>query len=268
VPASITAGEASDAGQKSMEHLYGILLACSANEEQLTKDLAAARREPGNPDRALLRRASEQLIDTYDAKRAMALFAKFKRNGTWQVPTLTVLRAIGKLDDAAFTSDERLKYMPPNLREFWNPKNDFRLKTMTPEDYAMQRKVFKRNLELVGAMHRAGVDILAGTDVLNPFCFPGFSLHDELALLVEAGLSPMAALLSATRNPARYLDQLKDFGTVEPGKLADLVLLDADPLKDIKNTRKIASVIVGSKLLTKDMLDKMLADVESTANKK
>jgi imidazolonepropionase-like amidohydrolase len=150
----------------------------------------------------------------------------------------------------------------------WNPKDDFRFKTMTQEDFALQRKMFKRNLELVGAMHRAGVEFLAGTDVLNPYCFPGFSLHDELELLVNAGLSPMAALQTATRNPARYLDQEKDFGTVAQGKLADLVLLEADPLKDIQNTRKIASVIVAGKLLTRETLDKLLADIEAEANKK
>jgi len=268
VPYSVTAGEASDAGQKSMEHLYGILLACSSREEELTKLLAAARQDPAKPDRAMLRRANEQLLDTYDDAKAAVLFAKFKKNGTWQVPTLTVLRALGNLDDKDFVADKRLKYMPPSVRDFWNPKTDFRLMSMTEEDYALQRKVFKRNLGLVGAMHRAGVEFLAGTDVLNPYCFPGFSLHDELELLVSAGLSPMAALQTATRNPARYLGQEKDFGTVAQGKLADLVLLDADPLQDINNARKIASVIVGGKILTREMLDKLLTDIEAEANKK
>src|SRR5262249_27449919 len=176
--------------------------------------------------------------DTYDATKAAALFARFKANGTWQVPTLTVLRALGRMDDKEFTNDARLRYLPPAVRDDWNPKYDFRLKAMTKEDFARQRRIFKRDLERVGAMPRAGVELLAGSDLPNPYCFPGFSLHDELELLVEAGLSPMAALQTATRNPAKYLDQLKDFGTVEQGKIADLVLLEADPLQDIKNTRK------------------------------
>jgi imidazolonepropionase-like amidohydrolase len=120
----------------------------------------------------------------------------------------------------------------------------------------------------VGALRRAGVGILAGTDVLNPYCFPGFSLHDELEWLVKAGLSPMEALQSATRNPALYLDRPKDLGTVERGKIADLVLLEADPLKDITNTRKIAAVVAGGKLLPKETLHKMFADAEAAANKK
>jgi imidazolonepropionase-like amidohydrolase len=268
VPWSLSAAEASDAGQKSIEHLNGILLACSSKEEELTRDLSVARKEPLSPDRALLRRVNQQLADTYDAKKAAALFAKFKANGTWQDPTLTVLRSIATLDDENRTTDNRLKYMPSSVRESWNPKTDFRFKNTTKEDFAQQRTMFERNLKLVGEMHRAGVGFLAGTDVLNPYCFPGFSLHDELELLVKAGLSPMDALQTATRNPAVFLGREKDLGTVESGKLADLLLLDADPLTDIKNTKKIANVIVAGKLLTREALDKMLADVEATAGKK
>src|SRR5262249_44669529 len=121
---------------------------------------------------------------------------------------------------------------------------------------------------VVGSMPKAGVKLLAGTDVATPFCFPGFGMHDELGLLVEAGLSPLAALQTATGNPAQFLGREKDLGTVEKGKLADLVLLDADPLKDIKNTTKIASGIVGGKLLSREALDKMLAEVETEASKK
>src|SRR5919201_905900 len=112
-------------------------------------------------------------------------------------------------------------------------------------------------------MRRAGVEFLAGTDALNPFCFPGFSLHDELALLVSAGLTPMEALQAATRNPARYLGTIDTFGTIEKGKTADLVVLDADPLADIHNTTRIAGVIVGGRYFPKTALDEMLAGIEA-----
>jgi adenine deaminase len=115
-------------------------------------------------------------------------------------------------------------------------------------------------------MRRAGVKFIAGTDLANPYCFPGFSLHDELGLLVQAGLTPMEALQAATYNAAEFLGMRDSLGTVEAGKIADLVLLDANPLEDIGNTRKIAAVVVGGKYYPKNSLDEMLAKVEAIAN--
>lgn len=115
-------------------------------------------------------------------------------------------------------------------------------------------------------MQKAGVGILAGTDTSNPFCMPGFSLHDELGLLVKAGLTPLQALQTATLNPAEFLGKEKEFGAIEKGKAADLVLLDANPLDDIANTTRISSVIYGGKLFSRSDLDKMLADVQELAS--
>jgi imidazolonepropionase-like amidohydrolase len=100
-----------------------------------------------------------------------------------------------------------------------------------------------------------------------PYCFPGFGLHDELALFVRAGLSPMEALQAATYNPAKCLGKLDSMGTVERGKVADLVLLEANPLEDISNTQKIAAVVVGGEIFDKTALRKMLAQVEAAAKK-
>ena len=116
-------------------------------------------------------------------------------------------------------------------------------------------------------MHRSGVGLLAGSDAANPYVVPGFSLHEELVLLVEAGLSPTAALETATRNPAEYLGLRASLGTVEPGKIADLVVLDADPTVDITNTRKIAAVIVGGRWISKREIEEMLAVLEAMAAK-
>jgi hypothetical protein len=267
VPIAVSAEEASDAGQKSFEHLLGILPACSTRSEELADaaraDLAddlAAKRPAFWGART---KASRQLmLDTYSSEKAAALFATLKKNGTWQCPTLTLLRTTAFADDpASFTNDPRLKYMPPRMKADWNPPG-------IAQDYgdpAFAGKEFKKDLEVVGAMQKAGVGILAGTDTSNPYCMPGFSLHDELGLLVKAGLTPMEALQAATLNPARFLGTEKDFGTIEAGKVADLVLLDANPLDDIANTKKIVSVIYGGKLFSRAEIDRMLAQVEALA---
>jgi hypothetical protein len=222
VPGAVSVIEASDAGQKSIEHLTGVLGACSTREEELRKagEEAWANLPPGQafPSRATLRPLSRQALETFSPEKANALFAHLARNHTWQCPTLTVLRNMAFIQDPAIRNDPRVRYMPPEIVSGWDPKGDFRLKDRTEEDVELQRVAYRKLKELVGPMRRAGVEFLAGTDVLNPYCFPGFSLHDELTLLVEAGLSPMEALQAATLNPARYLGQDKDLGTVEKGQ--------------------------------------------------
>jgi imidazolonepropionase-like amidohydrolase len=113
---------------------------------------------------------------------------------------------------------------------------------LQPESVARQEREFRELLALVGLLNRSGVRLLAGTDLAASILYPGFSPHDDLALLVEAGLTPMQALQTATRNPAQMLRR-NDLGTIAAGKLADLVLLDADPLADIRNTQKIRAVV-------------------------
>jgi imidazolonepropionase-like amidohydrolase len=265
LPGAIRAAEASAAGMKSMEHLQGLLLAVSGDEEGVRREQAALFKRPRTPERdAAIRATAIRAIETYDAARAAALWQALKANGTWQVPTLTVLRYEAFANDPAHAADPRLRYVSAYVRNMWASAQAGRIKDVPPEAFAFQARFFKRRLALVGEMHRAGVGILAGSDVLNPYCYPGFGLHDELALLVEAGLSPMAALQAATRDAAAFL-QRNDFGTVEAGKLADLVLLDADPLQDIRNTRRIAAVVAGGKLHARAALERMLADAEARA---
>lgn len=273
VPLTLSAAEASDAGQKSIEHLSGILLVASSQEGQLRQQSLSAMTggEAGkgidSKTRRILRDMNERLLATYDPSRAAGLFARLAQNGTWQCPTLTVLRSIASLDDPAFVADPRLRYMPLGVRASWDPTTDPRLATKTAEDYALDRRTLRKQFEIVGTMKRAGVRFLAGTDVQNPFAFPGFSLHDELSLLVEAGLTTLEALQSATINPATYLGTDRSFGTIATGKAADLLLLDANPIDDIRNTKRIAAVIIRGRLIDRAGLDNMLAMAERAAAK-
>ena len=264
---AVSLSEASDAGQKSVEHLTGVLLAASSREDQFRKELVEAMSadNPFSATGAINQRRAKELRESYDPVKAAALYRRLARNRTWQTPTLTVLRAMANLDDPRFIDDPRLKYVAPSVRQTWDPHADFRLKQRTKEDWNQARLTYDLYVKVVGEMRREGVQFLAGTDVLNPFCFPGFSLHDELALLNGAGLTPMEAIQAATRGAADYLGILDSFGTVEKGKTADLVVLDANPLDDIHNTQKIAGMMIGGRYLPKASLEKMLGDVEAVA---
>lgn len=265
VPQSVTVSEAAGAGMRCMEHLTGILTECSSKEAELRKPNPAITDYTSDEGRAARRRANREAVESYDSKKAGVFFARLARESLWQCPTLTVLRNIAHLNDPGITTDERLKYMPESTRKMWDPANDFRFKSRTAEDFEVSRQAYRKQLEVVGAMQRAGVGILAGTDVLNPYCFPGFSLHDELELLVSAGLTPMEALQAATWNPARFLGREKELGSVAKGKLADLVLLDANPLESIGNTRRIGAVVANGRLYSRAELDAMLAEIGKLA---
>jgi hypothetical protein len=273
VPFLVTALEASDAGQKSIEHFEGILLACSTVEPELRKTLEEAIKGAKDIDQIktsvvrALNETSFRALETYSPEKAAALFARFAANGTWQAPTLVVHRMAAFLEDSNFTNDPRLKYVRREIRDSWKNQDDFRLKNRTVQNSARYKMAFQNRLESILAMHRAGVKMLAASDALVFYVVPGFSLHDELELFVRAGLTPMEALQTATRNPAIYLGLIDTLGTVEEGKKADLVLLEANPLENISNTKRITAVIVNGSLIPKVSLDKMLMDVERAANK-
>lgn len=269
VPTSITSIEASDAGQKSIEHLGKTLEDSSGAPDVMRK----AQAEPTSmKDFSSFPRKLAKVYDvalaTYSDQKAKEIFAHFRKNKTWQVPTLRVKYVRAFIDELDSRGDWRAKYIPESERQWWKPKVGFFFRYRTPEFIIANKKYFQKELELVGEMQRAGVQILAGTDTNAAYAVPGFSLHDELALLVQAGLSPMQALQTATRNPAEFLGELKSSGTIEKGKIANLILLDANPLDDIKNTTQIFAVIQNGKYLSKDNLQKMLTEVEASANKK
>lgn len=261
VPFSMSATEVSELGQKSIEHSTDVFISASHNEAELRKAL----RNLSNPalSNQTRNRVEIEAIENYDGRKADDLFARFVRNGTWLCPTLTARNATTVSDFAEISNDTRMKYIPFSVRENWT--NIFKQRIAPIGNLEQRRKRFESHVELAGKMRRAGVSILAGTDTgwANPLTFAGFTLHDELALLVKSGFSPLEALQSATLNPAKFLGLEKTLGTVEKGKAADLVLLDANPLENIANTKKISAVIVGGRYLSKEKLEEMLSNTEA-----
>jgi hypothetical protein len=260
LPYGVRASEASDAGQRSIEHLDGIAIACSKHEQSIIRELRPLHYiEKMN--------LVAEAFRSMDAAQCQALFAQFRRNGTWQVPTLTVHRGMAFLNDGHFTSDPRRVYMSGEVRSRWEPQNDFRFRRWAPAEFELHRGLFNADKKMVGLMFQAGVPLLAGTDAMNPFCFPGFSLHDEVALLVESGLTPLAALQSATLRPAEFLGRTEELGLIAPGKRADLVLLSADPLADIHNTRQIQAIWLRGRYFHRAALDHLLEDAKHRTGK-
>jgi imidazolonepropionase-like amidohydrolase len=254
VPIYVSLTEASNAGQKSIEHLTGFALAASSEETQLRQQLLQAN---ATHDRAAYFAAGQRASETFDAAKAAVLISLLAKNNTWQVPTLVWTQTQADLEHAP---QEFLKYVPASIRTQW------KLPQTSPEQLAEYKRDAAHNPEIVKAMQRRAVRLLAGSDGPDPMVVPGFSLHRELELLVENGLTPIQALQTATLNPAQFLGMGEKYGTVEKGRIADLVLLDENPLTDIRNTSKIAGVMVEGKYHSREELDRILATIETGAS--
>jgi imidazolonepropionase-like amidohydrolase len=228
----VGAAHASDSGQRSLEHLLAIPAPCTVAESLALQPRFAVQ--------GALGRCSTADLDT--------LYARFVRNGTWVTPTFTAQYEVAQWPERAVPGDSLTVYLPDTLRRYVAgifPMPD----SVPPGADSVGRAMFAKRLRQVAAMHRRGVAVLTGTDAPLRNSPPGFGLHEELALLVQGGLSPFDALRAATLEPARYFGMLDSAGTVAPGRVADLVLLDADPLADIRHTRRIVAVVSNGQLI-------------------
>ena len=229
-------------------------------EEEILAELraAAAGPDPVQAYAAAFFGMLPRFLETFDPDKVKALATRFVANQTWFTPTLILGQNAALAGDPAQIADPRLRYLPSEVVASWNPQGDVRPVARTAEDRAMTRQLMETGAAITETMQRTGVPLMAGTDTGLPYVFPGFSLHDELALLVEAGLTPLEALQAATRNTAQAMGLGDELGTVEVGKLADLVLLDADPLAAITNTTRIAAVVANGRLLEQPELRGLL----------
>jgi imidazolonepropionase-like amidohydrolase len=253
VPDEVSVWDAIDARQKSMEHLMGVALACSREEDQLRRLLLDSERQN---DLAKRREYSRRVLDTYDPARAEKLFQRMALFESWQTPTLVMWSRTYNLDSAERFGNPEQKRLPQSVRADWPTPTT----AAAPGAMAgLIQRAWDLDRGIVARMQADGVPLLAGTDTGDPWSYPGAELHQELELLVEAGLTPAQALRTATVNAAKFLDADDSFGGVVPGGLADLVLLSADPLDDIRNTRRIDGVFVGGVWLPKQKLDALVA---------
>ena len=264
LPGSVRVVQASNVGQRSLEH-GAYLSGGSTYEEGAIKqetsgpNVMEEAQRTGNfsliPED--IAKKGDELLDHLNSDRLAQLYKTFAKNGTYLAPTLVVQHARVYVDDISKTPDPRNRYISKTELEAWKPENDMFSKYRTPRYVAYQKRQYTETLKGIKLAEQLGVQLLAGTDVVAPWTYPGFSLHDELGLLVEAGLKPLEALRTATINPAEFFG-MKDVGIIASGMKANLVLLDADPLENIANMKKISSVIMRGRLYTRSQLDDLL----------
>jgi hypothetical protein len=202
------------------------------------------------------------MLDEHDAQMAESIFVAMKREGTWYVPTHLTRWVDAYADDASVRDDPLLRYLHPLMKWQWLEDVDATLaRDPSPEARETYREFYRKGLELTGAAHKAGVKILVGTD----YIVAGAYVHRELEQLVKAGLTPAEALHAATLAPAEYFGLQDEFGVVAPGKVADLILLGANPLDDIRNTWRIEQVVFNGNLYDRDALDLISNHVQRQA---
>ncbi|MFI6293971.1 amidohydrolase family protein [Nonomuraea sp. NPDC050790] len=272
VPARVPVQDAVRLGQHSVEHLYGLRMSTSARAAEIYAELAAMPADPAHPEWWGRRwwHLERDAVATYDPARAARLFDAMARRGTWASPTLATLQRFRRTPEDLLTDPvltARLRYIPASVRGWWEEEVLYYRPRLSPEEVQRWAAYFQAQLRLLGAMAEAGVGVVAGTDAGGAYIFPGFDLHTELGFLVEAGLSPMAALRAASAEAARCAGLGRVSGTVTAGRFADLVILDADPLADIANTRRIHAVVSRGRYLGPDARASLLAAVETAARK-
>ncbi len=248
------------AGQDSVEHARLFLLECYAD--------AAEFRAQSDPYSAYTPALRKRLVDEHDPDRCNTLIKTMADSNTWWTPTLQTLRIGALAGNPAYRADPRLKYIPYLFQKLmWTPDADRQAVESTDDSGRnVGADMYVLALQHVGQAHGAGVKILTGTDAFDSYVFPGFSTHDELVELVAAGLSPADALRTATIDAAIFSGVQDEFGSIETGKAADMLLLNANPLLDIRNTQRIEGLFFNGQFFERSALDHLLEFAEQQAS--
>ena len=256
IPIALTVQQAVDAGIRSIEHLDYAYKAGVKDEAAIAADFAAKR-----IDRA---QANARLDAGFDRDTAMAAYRGFAAKGVFVTPTLNGGRILDFLDQDDHHADPYLAYIGPKLQATYAWRVE-RAAKATPAQIQARHQEYHQVAAVLPMLQQAGVRIMAGTDAgfLNSFNYPGIGLHDELSLFVKEGLSPAQALSAATRAGPAWFGTLDRYGAVAPGKAADLVLLERNPLEDIEATRSIQYVVLRGQGYDRKALDALLAQTRA-----
>ena len=260
-PLSLTPLQAIEAGASDFQHLRNLEFGCARNSQQLLAErqriLAASADQQGSKTRSEIHTAQKQrALAEQDTAKCGALIKAMKKHGVYQTPTLTITTFLTAKLYAQQRWTDTFRFAPPKIAESWhNSASSLAKREPTKDD----RIFYDWVMAMVAQLDAAGVPIMAGTDAPIGFLTPGASLHEELALLVEAGLDPIDAIRAATLTPASFLGLDDRVGTIESGMVADLVLLNANPLDDIRNTLSIETVIKNGHIIDKQKIDELKA---------
>jgi len=232
VPSAAGLAGALHSGQSSIEHMTGYMPALKSGAVKITEE------------------------------RLRSFARATKTANVWNCPTLVVQKKLAEADDyKRLLRAPEMKYVAPLRLALWDPTRVTQLQSMTRAEFDAAGRGIEVLKRLIKALQNAGAGILLGTDAPSRFVVPGFSVHEELQNLVESGLSPYQALRTATRNPAEYLNALSEFGTLETGKRADLILLRDNPLENLTTLRSPEGVMVRGRWLPKTELTTMLEGI-------
>jgi imidazolonepropionase-like amidohydrolase len=261
VPDAIRASEAIAAGQRTFEHLIGIFEASSPDENIYLTGSYGDKQGT---------RTVAKLLSSYDPGREQRIVTLIAQHHVWQCPTLFWERGQWLVDDIDFRKDPDLIYAPHTWQTtLWPSMQKSIAGSLDTDPLAIREHFVLHELGIVHRLQSAGVPFLAGTDTpAGVDVLPGISLHRELERFVAAGFTPLQALQTATLNPSIFLHRRADLGSVEPRKLADLVLLDRNPLEDIRNTRTISAVILDGRYLSKEDLEQLRAHLIKLATER
>ncbi|TDT45607.1 imidazolonepropionase-like amidohydrolase [Maribacter spongiicola] len=240
-----------DAGIDAVEHLYYIMKGSSAQEKEITQQLI--NKEIGFWD------AMPLLQSSYSDSTALKTFEHLKSKNVFVVPTLHIGGVLSYLDEVNHSNDAYLKYMSDGIQHTYKGRID-RVKFASEKQVADRKALDRFFGELALKLNENGVSLLAGSDsgAYNSYTYPGISLHKEMEAMVATGISPLDALKSSAYNGAKFLKQDSDYGTICEGKIADIVLLNSNPLENIKNTQDIFMVLSNGNQHTRTELDNLL----------